>query len=79
PELVRYDKLTGQAAGPDPATEPAGTRAALGVLADVIERDGQQLSATQTWQQVLADADHLAILHAVWAAETTPAREQRYE
>jgi AAA domain/TrwC relaxase len=75
PELARYDKLT----GPDPATGPAGTRDALGVLADVLERDGQQLSATQTWQQALADADHLAILHAMWAAESTPAREQRYQ
>ena len=67
------------AAGPDPAAEPAGTRDALGVLADVLDRDGQQLSATQTGQQALADADHLAILHAIWAAETTPAREQRYQ
>ncbi len=61
PELARYDKLTiGQAAGP-----ASSTRDALGVLADVLERDGQQLSASQTWQQALADADHLAILHAI--------------
>jgi hypothetical protein len=80
PELARYDKhATGQPAGPDLANEPAGTRDALGVLADVLDRDGQQPSATQTWQQALADADHLAILHAIWAAETTPAREQRYK
>jgi hypothetical protein len=26
----------------------------------------------------LSNADHLAILHAIWTAETTPAREQRY-
>ena len=26
----------------------------------------------------LADADHLAILNAIWTAETTPAREQHY-
>ena len=45
----------------------------------MLDRDGQQLSATQTWQQALADADHLAILHAIWTAETTPAREQRYQ
>ena len=80
PELARYDKhATAPAAGPDPATEPAGTRDALGVLADVLDRDGQQLSATQTWQQALADTDHLAILHAIWAAETTPGRDQRYQ
>jgi len=79
PELARYDKHAAvSATGPDPVAAPAGTRDALAVLSDVLERDGQQLSATQTWQQALADADHLAILHAIWAAETGPAREQRY-
>jgi hypothetical protein len=48
------------------------------VLAAVLDHDGQQLSATQTRHQALADADHLALLHAIWAAETTPAREQHY-
>ena len=48
------------------------------MLAGVLDRDGQQHSATQTRNQALADADHLAILHAIWAAETTPARDQRY-
>jgi len=40
---------------------------------------GQQLSATQTRHQALPDADHLAILHAIWTAETTPARHQQYK
>ena len=44
----------------------------------VLDHDGQQHSATQTRNQALADADHLALLHAIWTAETTPAREQRY-
>ena len=48
------------------------------MLAAVLDHDGQQLSATQTRQQALADADHLAVLHAIWTAETAPAREQRY-
>ena len=48
------------------------------MLAGVLDRDGQQHSATQTRSQALADADHLAILHAIWAAETTPARDQPY-
>jgi len=79
PELARYDQhAAAPPAGPDRATEPVGTRDALAVLSDVLERDGQQLSATQTWQQALADADHLAVLHAIWTAETTPACEQRY-
>ena len=36
------------------------------------------ISATQTRNQALADADHLALLHAIWTAETTAAREQHY-
>jgi hypothetical protein len=78
PELARYDRLTAQ---PDePVTDSATQdKDALAVLAEVLDRDGRQLSASQTWQQALADADHLAILHAIWSAETAPAREQRYK
>ena len=75
PELARYDQMT---ARPDPTLAPAAAGEALAMLAGVLDRDGQLLSATQTRSQALADADHLAILHAIWAAETTPARDQRY-
>jgi hypothetical protein len=78
PELARHDKTaTAEATGAAP--EPAGSRDALGALADVVQRDGQQLSASQTWQQALADADHLARLHAIWTDQTAPAHEQRYK
>jgi conjugative relaxase-like TrwC/TraI family protein len=76
PELTRYDRRT---AGP--GTQPAEATTpdqALTVLAGVLGRDGQQQSATQARHQALADVDHLAILHAIWAAETTPPRDQRY-
>jgi len=83
PELARYDRHAAAHPGDhgreaEPAAS-AGTRDALAVLSHVLERDGQQLSATQTWQQALADADHLAVLHAIWTAETAPAPEQRYK
>jgi hypothetical protein len=48
------------------------------VLAAVLERDGQLLSATQDRLRALTDADRLAILNAIWTAETAQAREQRY-
>ena len=48
------------------------------MLAGVLDRDGRQLSASQTRRQALANADHLAILNAIWTSQTTPAREQRY-
>ena len=76
PELARYDR---RAAPGGPAAPAAAAPAApVTVLAGVLDRDGQQRSATQTRSQALADADHLAILHAIWAAETIPARDQAY-
>ena len=79
PELARYDHIHSERPKlPAPATlsAPAGT--ALGVLSAVLDHDGQPRSATQARRQALADADHLAALHAIWTAETTPARHQHY-
>ncbi len=79
PELARYDQIHTERDGVRaPVTRPAPPGRALGVLSAVLDRDGQQLSATQTRQHALADADHLAAMHAIWTAETAPAREQRY-
>ena len=77
PELDRYDQIQAERAGlPAPATPPGE---ALAVLSAVVERDGQLLSASQDRHRALADADHLAILNAIWTAETAQAREQRYQ
>jgi conjugative relaxase-like TrwC/TraI family protein len=79
PELDRFDQITAERDGmPVPAASEAGTARALGVLAGVLQRDGQELSAIGTQLRNLSSADHLAILNAMWAGETTPAREQRY-
>jgi len=80
PELARYDNKRAERAGfPAPPISSAPSGQALAVLAAVLDRDGQLLSATQDRHRALANADHLAILHAIWTAETTPAREQRYK
>jgi conjugative relaxase-like TrwC/TraI family protein len=79
PELARYDQIHTERTGvPAPGTPPAPPGEALGVLAAVLDRDGQQRSATQARREALADADHLTLLHAIWTAETTPARQQSY-
>ena len=80
PELARYDHIQAERTGVHASgPRPARPGAALGVLAGVLDRDGQQASATQTRQQALADADHLAVLHAIWTGEVTPARQQHYK
>ena len=80
PELTRYDHRHPERPGdPAPTTPPAPPGTPLGVLAAVLEHDGQQLSATQARCQGLADADHLAVLHAIWTAETNPVRHQQYQ
>jgi AAA domain/TrwC relaxase len=80
PELARHDRLTAERDSKPPAAgQRAGTGDPRAVLSDVLERDGQQLSALQTQRQALSNADHLAILHAIWTTETAPAREQRYK
>ena len=81
PELARYDKhATGQAAGPDPARR---TRRNEGRRSACWPTSWSGMASScrrpRSRQQALADADHLAILHAIWTAETTPAREQRYK
>jgi conjugative relaxase-like TrwC/TraI family protein len=82
PELARHDRLQALRAGQVASDADPGSAerhsAAIGVLADVLSRDGQELSATGTLRRNLADADHLAILHAIWTTETTPIRDQRY-
>jgi hypothetical protein len=35
------------------------------VLADVLSHEGAELSATETQRRNLANADHLAVLHAI--------------
>jgi AAA domain len=79
PELARYDQITAHRNGiPIPSPNKAASAEALSVLAGVLDRDGQQLSALQAQQQALADADHLAVLNAIWTGETAQVRQQRY-
>ena len=83
PELDRYERIRLERLGyppGEPAPRPVhpDPRKPIAVLADVLGRDGAQLSASQTRRRNLANADHLAILNAIWAAETRDARDDRY-
>ena len=85
PALERDKHIQQERAGHLPAPRAAngalgapGPREPIAVLADILDRDGTQLSATETRQRNLAGADHLAVLNAIWAAETKDAQNSRY-
>jgi hypothetical protein len=84
PELGRYERIRQERTGylPHDPTPPSpgnvDPREPIAVLADVLGRDGAELSAFTIRQRNLANADHLGILHAIWTAETTPVRHDRY-
>jgi hypothetical protein len=81
PELERHRQLQRERGGEPLARSrlPSNhTRDARAVLGDMLDRDIEQQSATTTLRQSLADADHLARLHAIWDGETGPLRRQQY-
>jgi hypothetical protein len=84
PELDRYERARHERAGYPPTQHPTARpggpdpREPIAVLADILDRDGTQLSATQTRALNLANADHLAFLGVIWAAETKDAQASRY-
>ena len=83
PELDRYERIRREREGFLPTQPAAGPgnldpREPIAVLADVLDRDGAELSASEIRRRNLANADHLGILNTIWAAETRGAREDRY-
>ena len=83
PELGRYDRAQRERHGHPPAPANPGPacpdpREPIAVLADVLERDGSELSASESRRRSLSNADHLAILNAQWAAETRGEQDSRY-
>lgn len=83
PELARFDKLQRQHEGltaePDDGQAETDYREAAAVLADVVERDGTELSATEYRQQQLANADHLGLLESMWQDAIAKPRTERYQ
>jgi len=83
-ELDRYERVRRERQAVPPSRPAAGghgrtdLREPIAVLADVLDRDGAALSASATRRRNLANADHLGILQAIWAAETAGARHDRY-
>ena len=85
PELERARRLArehaglGLAAGPVPGNEQEPQRDPVAVLAEVMQRDGAILSATETLRRELANADHLGVLGAIWYDLARRAQVGRFE
>ena len=84
PELQRHERLALERAGL-PANEAASRdhggpepRDTIAVAADVLSRDGSEMSALEMQSHALANADHLAVLNAIWQGETARPNTERY-
>jgi hypothetical protein len=82
PELDRHQRIERERDGyPAEQAEAGGNpepRDAIAVAADILEHDGSQESALETQSRALANADHLAILNAIWQGETAGHQTERY-
>jgi hypothetical protein len=65
--------------GGGPARPEAVHRDPVSVLADVLQRDGGVLSATETLRNELSNADHLGVLGSIWYDLARSAQVQRFE
>ena len=77
PELARFERITAERDG-----RAAGGRGnderALGVLADVLQREGAELSALDYQARQLSQADHLGELNAILQTVISGLRAERY-
>jgi DNA replication protein DnaC len=82
PEIGRYDRQHGAEPAPEIASdedaEPKWSREPEAVLADVLARDGAELSALEMREQNAAEADNLGYLHGMFSDQVTPLRQERY-
>jgi hypothetical protein len=65
PEIARQLKLEADRDGAVSAVA-AGERDPIAILAPAVRRDDIQLSATETREHALSNADHLGSLYAIW-------------
>jgi len=85
PELARQERLDRERAGLGTGQEPQAEGAeraqatAEQILAACLDRDGQQMSATDTREAEWSDADRLDVLGVQWQQVTRDAAQRRYE
>jgi hypothetical protein len=82
PELARRERIQRERDGlpPEPAERPdEEARDPVAVLADCMDREDAEPSASDYRRGALANADHLGVLHARWADVAANADRERYQ
>jgi hypothetical protein len=81
PELARADLLRRERAGLPAGAEQQepDVREPVAVLADCLDREAAEDSATEYQRKSLVRADHLGLLHARWADQVKTADCERYQ
>ena len=80
PELARHDRIQRERAGlpPEPAGQAEHEREPIAVLADCMDREEREESASEYRRRELANADHLGLVYARWADLAGKADRERY-
>jgi conjugative relaxase-like TrwC/TraI family protein len=81
PALARHERMQREREGlpPEPVAQPDDEpRDPIAVLADCMDREDTELSASEYRDRALANADHLGVLHSRWADLASTADQQRY-
>jgi conjugative relaxase-like TrwC/TraI family protein len=77
PEVARQRRLQADREGAQP-TAALDEQDPISILAPVVRRDDAELSATETRDHALSDADHLGALHAIWMDQCRAEAYGRY-
>jgi hypothetical protein len=77
PEVARQRRLQADREGAQPAAA-LDEQDPISILAPVVRRDDAELSATETRDQALSDADHFGALHAIWMDQCRAEAYGRY-
>src|SRR5262249_15482649 len=81
PELPRHERVQQERVGLpfEPAAQAEHEREPIAVLADCMDREESEESASEYRQRVLANADHQAVVYARWADLAGGADHERYQ
>lgn len=78
PEVTRQRRLQADRDGTGRAAAAAGGHDPIAILAPVVRRGTSEMSATETREQALSNADHLGVLYSIWQDQCRAEATARY-